>query len=50
MNIALVAESVDSQRGGAETSTGQFVHQLLAQGQRVDLYTRSEVEEVRLNR
>ena len=41
MRIALVAEWVDPWRGGAETSTLQFMHQLIAQGVELHVFTRS---------
>lgn len=41
MRIGLVIESLDSWRGGAETSTGQFINHLLAAGVELDLFTRS---------
>lgn len=44
LKIALVSESVAPDRGGAETSTAQFIQHLLGHGLKVDLYTRSPVE------
>ena len=44
LRIALVAESVAPERGGAETSTAQFIQHLLGHGLKVDLYTRSRVD------
>ncbi len=44
LKIAVVSESVSSARGGAETSTSQFVQHLLDQGVNVDLYTRTQPE------
>ncbi len=41
VRIAIVAESVLPEQGGAETSTLQFVRHLLHRGLMVDLYTRS---------
>ena len=41
MKVALVAEWVDPWRGGAETSTLQFMHQLIAQGVELHVFTRS---------
>lgn len=41
MRIALIMESVDAARGGAETSTLQFVDHLVARGVEVTLITRS---------
>ncbi|MCH8912177.1 MAG: glycosyltransferase, partial [Planctomycetes bacterium] len=44
LKVALVSESVSSVRGGAETSTSQFLQHLLDQGVSVDLYTRTQPE------
>ncbi len=44
LKVAVVSESVSSVRGGAETSTSQFLHHLLDQGVNVDLYTRTHLE------
>jgi UDP-glucose:(heptosyl)LPS alpha-1,3-glucosyltransferase len=44
LKVAVVSESVSSVRGGAETSTSQFLNHLLDQGVSVDLYTRSTPE------
>ena len=44
LNVALVSESVSSVRGGAETSTSQFLQHLLDQGVNVDLYTQTRLE------
>ena len=44
LKIALVAESVAPDRGGAETSTAQFLQHLMGHGLKVDLYTRSRVD------
>ena len=44
LKVALVSESVSSVRGGAETSTSQFLQHLLDQGVHVDLYTRTQPE------
>ena len=41
MRIALVSEWLDSWRGGAETSTLQFLHHLMDSGTEVHVYTRS---------
>ncbi|MHC5109637.1 MAG: glycosyltransferase family 4 protein [Planctomycetota bacterium] len=41
MKVAIVSEWVDAWRGGAETSTLQFVHRLIDEGVEVHLYTRS---------
>ncbi|MGB0716829.1 MAG: glycosyltransferase family 4 protein [Phycisphaerae bacterium] len=41
MKVAIVSEWVDTWRGGAETSTMQFVHHLIDSGVEVHLYTRS---------
>ncbi|MCH7807688.1 MAG: glycosyltransferase family 4 protein [Planctomycetes bacterium] len=41
MRIALVAEWVDAWRGGAETSTTQFIHCLMDRGVEIHLFTRS---------
>ena len=41
MKVALVAEWVDPWRGGAETSTLQFMHELIAQGVDLHVFTRS---------
>ncbi len=43
MRIALVSEWLDAWRGGAETSTLQFLHHLLDAGLEVDVYTRSRL-------
>ncbi len=42
LKVAVVSESVSSVRGGAETSTSQFLQHLLDQGVNVDLYTRTQ--------
>jgi UDP-glucose:(heptosyl)LPS alpha-1,3-glucosyltransferase len=39
--VALVVEWLDAWRGGAETSTLQFLHQLVERGVEVDVFTRS---------
>ena len=44
LKVALVSESVSSVRGGAETSTSQFLQHLLDQGVHVDLYTQTRLE------
>ena len=41
MKVAVVTEWVDSWRGGAETSTQQFMHHLQAEGIELHLFTRS---------
>ncbi|MFQ5462245.1 MAG: glycosyltransferase family 4 protein [Phycisphaerae bacterium] len=41
MKIALVSEWVDAWRGGAETSTLQFLHRLMETGIEIHLFTRS---------
>lgn len=41
LKIAIVAESISRQRGGAETSMAQFMHHLLRNGLHVELYTTS---------
>ena len=41
MKVALVAEWLDAWRGGAETSTLQFIHRLLDHGLELHLFTRS---------
>ena len=41
MKVALVAEWLDAWRGGAETSTLQFLHQLMARGVELHVFTRS---------
>ena len=43
MKVALIAEWLDAWRGGAETSTGQFIHHLLDFGVELEVYTRSRV-------
>ena len=43
MNVALVIEWLDAWRGGAETSTQQFIHALIARGVHLDVYTRSRL-------
>lgn len=43
MRIGLIIERIDAWRGGAETSTGQFLAHLLARGIEVHLITRSRV-------
>ena len=44
MKVALIVEWLDSWRGGAETSTGQFVNHLLDLGVDLEIYTRSKPE------
>ncbi len=41
MKVALVTEWLDAWRGGAETSTLQFMHHLMAKGIEVHVFTRS---------
>ncbi len=41
MNVAVVAEHIDTARGGAERSTVQFLQNLVALGVRLRVYTRS---------
>lgn len=41
MRVALVTEWLDSWRGGAETSTRQFMHHLMDAGVELHVYTRS---------
>ena len=41
MRVALIVEWLDAWRGGAETSTLQFLHHLLEFGCDIDVYTRS---------
>lgn len=41
MKVALVAEWLDAWRGGAETSTLQFMHHLMDRGVEVHVFTRS---------
>ena len=41
MKVALVVEWLDSWRGGAETSTLQFLHHLMDRGVEVHVFTRS---------
>lgn len=41
MKVALVAEWLDAWRGGAETSTLQFMHHLMDRGVELHVYTRS---------
>ena len=43
MNVALVIEWLDPWRGGAETSTQQFIHALIERGVHLDVYTRSRL-------
>ncbi len=43
MKVAIVIESIDTRRGGAETSTVQFVHRLAERGCEVHVFTTSEV-------
>ena len=44
LKVAVVSESVSSVRGGAETSTSQFLQHLLDHGVNVDLYTQTRLE------
>ena len=41
MKVALVAEWLDPWRGGAETSTRQFIHHLIGKGVELHVFTRS---------
>lgn len=41
MKVALVSEWLDSWRGGAETSTLQFIHQMMDRGVELHVFTRS---------
>ncbi|MCH7703066.1 MAG: glycosyltransferase family 4 protein [Planctomycetes bacterium] len=41
MKVALISEWIDPWRGGAETSTTQFLHHLMDRGTEVHLFTRS---------
>lgn len=41
MKVALVSEWLDSWRGGAETSTQQFIHHLMDRGVELHVFTRS---------
>ncbi len=41
MKVALVAEWLDAWRGGAETSTLQFMHHLMDRGVELHVFTRS---------
>ncbi len=41
MKVALISEWIDPWRGGAETSTLQFLHHLMDRGTEVHLFTRS---------
>jgi len=43
VNIALVMERIEPWRGGAETSTHQFMQHLLAMGHELEIYTRSRL-------
>lgn len=42
MRIALIAEWLDTNRGGAETSASQFIDELVARDVAVEVFTRSE--------
>ena len=42
MKIALIAEWLDSDRGGAETSASQFIDELVARDVAVEVFTRSQ--------
>jgi UDP-glucose:(heptosyl)LPS alpha-1,3-glucosyltransferase len=44
MKIGLIIEHIDPRRGGAETSTNQFINHLLARGVEVEVFTRSQVD------
>ena len=41
MKVALISEWLDAWRGGAETSTLQFVHHLMDNGVELHVFTRS---------
>ena len=43
MKVALIVEWLDAWRGGAETSTQQFLDHLLEMGCEIDVYTRSSL-------
>jgi UDP-glucose:(heptosyl)LPS alpha-1,3-glucosyltransferase len=43
VKVALVCEWLDPWRGGAETSTQQFIHHLIDLGVELELYTRSHI-------
>lgn len=43
MKVALIVEWLETWRGGAETSTQQFIHELVDLGVQVDVFTRSHV-------
>ncbi|MHC4064299.1 MAG: glycosyltransferase family 4 protein [Planctomycetota bacterium] len=43
MNIALVMERIEPWRGGAETSTHQFMQHLLSTGHELEIFTRSRL-------
>lgn len=43
MKVALIVEWLDAWRGGAETSTQQFIHHLIDLGVELDVFTRSRV-------
>lgn len=43
MNVALVVEWLDAWRGGAETSSQQFIHHLIDLGVKLDVITRSPI-------
>ena len=43
MNVALVMERIEPWRGGAETSTQQFMQHLLAMGHQLEVFTRSRL-------
>ncbi len=42
MKIGLIVEWLDAGRGGAETSAGEFINELVARDVQVELFTRSE--------
>ncbi|MCP4593258.1 MAG: glycosyltransferase family 4 protein [bacterium] len=42
MRVALIIEWLDAARGGAETSTGQFVRHLVTRGVELTVFTRSD--------
>jgi len=43
VNVALIVEWLDAWRGGAETSSQQFIHHLIDLGVRLDIITRSPI-------
>ncbi|MCB9849459.1 MAG: glycosyltransferase family 4 protein [Phycisphaerales bacterium] len=43
MKVALIIEWLDASRGGAETSTQQFMHELIRLGVQLEVFTRSRI-------